>query len=60
MTSDKFDIDYNKWLRQVEVGEDDSVWNEIQDELDLIETWDNISAHLDVVAPQKSRTVFMK
>ena len=60
MTSDKFDIDYNKWLRQVEVGEDDSVWNEIQDELDLIETWDNISAHLDVVAPQKGRTVFMK
>ncbi|MDY0201967.1 MAG: hypothetical protein RBR40_13375 [Tenuifilaceae bacterium] len=59
MTSDKFDIEYNKWLQQVEVGEGDSVWNEIQDELDLIETWDNISAHLDVVTPQKGRTIFM-
>lgn len=60
MTNDRFDIEYKKWLAQVEVGEDDSVWNEIQDELDFMETWDNISAQLDVVAPQKSKVVIMK
>lgn len=60
MTSDKFDIDYNKWLQQVNVDESDSVWNGIQDELDLIETWDNISAQLDEVKPQKGKVVAMR
>ncbi|MDY0199047.1 MAG: hypothetical protein RBR68_14675 [Tenuifilaceae bacterium] len=60
MTSNKFDIDYNKWLQQVNVDESDSVWNEIQDELDFIETWDNISAQLDEVKPQKVRVVAMR
>lgn len=57
MTRSRFDIEYSKWLRQIEVKEDDSVWNEIQDELDFIETWDNISHKLDEVKSQKSRVV---
>ncbi|MDD2197571.1 MAG: hypothetical protein PHE03_13840 [Bacteroidales bacterium] len=60
MTSGKFDIEYNKWLKQVDVDASDSVWNEIQDELDFIETWDNISSQLDVVKPQKGRIIAMK
>ncbi|GAB1403680.1 hypothetical protein MASR1M74_17170 [Lentimicrobium sp.] len=60
MTNSKFDIQYNEWLRQVDVGENDSVWNEIQDELDFIETWDNISTHLDVVMPPSGGTVAMR
>jgi hypothetical protein len=60
MTRSRFDIEYNKRLQQVNVGEDDSVWNEIQDELDFIETWDNISAKLDVIKPQKGRVIPMR
>lgn len=60
MTSGKFDIEYNKWLKQVEVDESDSVWEEVQYELDFIETWDNISSQLDEVKPQKSRIVAMR
>ena len=60
MTSSKFDIEYNKWLRQVDVEDDDSVWGEIEYELDFIETWDNISARLDEIKPQKSKVVAMK
>ncbi len=60
MTRSRFDIEYSKWLRQIEVKEDDSVWNEIQDELDFIETWDNISDKLDEVKPQKGRVIPMR
>ena len=60
MTRSKFDIEFNKWLQQVNVEEDDAVWNEIQDELDFIETWDNISAKLDEVKPQKGRIIPMR
>lgn len=60
MTRSKFDIEYNKWLQQVDVEEGDNVWNEIQDELDFMETWDNISAKLDEVKPQKGRVVPMR
>ena len=60
MTKSRFDIEYNKWLQQVNAEEEDSVWNEIQDELDFIETWDNISVKLDEVMPQKDRVVPIK
>lgn len=60
MTKDNFDIEYNKWLRQVEVSEESAVWERIEDELDFMETWDNISGHLDAVAPQKERIVPMR
>jgi hypothetical protein len=59
MTRSRFDIEYNKWLQQVDVDGEDAVWNEVQDELDFIETWDNISAKLDDVKPQKGRLIPM-
>jgi hypothetical protein len=59
MKKSRFDIEYNKWLQQVDVVEEDSVWNEIQDELDFMETWDNISAKLDEIKPQKGRLIPM-
>lgn len=60
MTKSKFDIEYNKWLRQLDVEVDDAIWNGIQDELDFIETWDNISAELDKVKPKKARVIPMQ
>lgn len=60
MTRSKFDIAYNKWLQQLDVGEDDAIWNGIQDELDFIETWGNISATLDEVKPQRGRLFPMR
>lgn len=60
MTRSRFDIEYNKWLQQVDVDEDDAVWNEIQDELDFMETWDTISVKLDEVKPQKVRVFPMR
>ena len=60
MTRSKFDIAYNEWLRQVDSEGEDAVWNEIQDELDSIETWDKISAKLDVVKPIKKYGVASK
>jgi len=60
MKNHKFDIEYNKWIRQVDVEDDNSVWEEIQDELDFIETWDNISTQLDAVKPQKGKVIKMK
>lgn len=59
MKKSRFDIEYNKWLQQVDVGEEDSVWKEIQDELDFMETWDNISAKLDEIKSQKGRLIPM-
>lgn len=60
MKSSKFDIEYNEWLHQVDVGEEDSVWEGVQNELDFMETWDNISTQLDVVMPQQSSGFAMK
>ncbi|MEE4176434.1 MAG: hypothetical protein V2I46_02890 [Bacteroides sp.] len=60
MTLSKFDIEYNKWLRQLDVEEDDAVWNGIQDELDFIETWDHIAGQLDKIKPPKARVIPMK
>lgn len=61
MTKGKFDIEFSKWLQQIDVGEEaDAVWNGIQDELDFIETWDHISAKLDEVKPQKGRVIPMR
>lgn len=60
MTKSKFDIEYNKWLRQLDVEVDDAIWNGIQDELDFLETWDNISAQLDKVKPKKARVIPMQ
>jgi hypothetical protein len=57
MTKSRFDIEYNNWLQQVNVDGEDTVWNEIQDELDFIETWDNISGKLDEIKPQKGSMV---
>jgi hypothetical protein len=59
MTKSRFDIEYKKWLQQMDVDDDDSVWNEIQDELDFKETWDNISGKLDEIRPQRGRLVPM-
>ena len=59
MKKSRFDIEYNRWLQQVDVGEEDSVWNEIQDELDFIETWKNISARLEEIKPRKDRLISM-
>lgn len=51
MNRSKFDTDYYNWLRKVEVTEADSVWEDIQYELDFADTWKNISNELDRVAP---------
>lgn len=54
MKRSRFDIDYTKWLQQVDVDADDAVWNKIEDELDFAESWDNISTRLDVLKPLES------
>ncbi|MDY0343256.1 MAG: hypothetical protein RBR28_06765 [Lentimicrobium sp.] len=60
MKGSKFDMDYNEWLHQVDVGEGDSVWEGVQDELDFMETWDNISTQLDVVMPPQGNGLAIK
>ncbi len=57
MKRSKFDIDYLKWLRQIDVEEDDSVWEEIQNELDFDETWNYINRELDRIKPQRRKIV---
>jgi len=57
MKRSKFDNDYLKWLRQIDVEEDDSVWEEIQNELDFDETWNYINRELDRIKPQRRRIV---
>ena len=51
MSKSRFDTEYLKWLQQLDVEEDDTVWEEIQNELDFIETWDYISGELDRINP---------
>lgn len=57
MKGSEFDKDYNQWLRQLDVGDGDLYWKEIENELDFHETWGKISSHLDVVQPEKSRMI---
>ena len=57
MSINKFNIEYLKWLQQLDVEEDDSVWEEIQNELDFIETWDYISRELDKINPPVRKLV---
>jgi hypothetical protein len=49
MSKDRFNIWYNKWLGQIDEDADESLWNEIEDELDFRETWQNISGRLDKI-----------
>ena len=51
MSKDRFDIWYNKWLSQVDEEVDESLWEDIEDELDFQETWKNISSRLDKKMP---------
>lgn len=60
MKRNKLDIDYSQWVRELEVTKNDSVWEEIQDELDFIESWDKISAKLDEIKPLPNKPVSMK
>lgn len=47
MKKSKFDIEYKNWLSQVDEPADDSLWDEIETELDFVESWENISDELD-------------
>jgi hypothetical protein len=49
MSKDRFNIWYNKWLGRIDEEADESLWNEIEDELDFRETWQNISGRLDKI-----------
>ena len=49
MSKDRFNIWYNKWLNRIDEEADESLWNEIEDELDFRETWGNISGRLDKI-----------
>ncbi len=49
MSKDRFNIWYNKWLGRIDEEADESLWNEIEDELDFQETWQNISGRLDKI-----------
>ena len=63
MSKNKFDIEYNQWLSQVNEDVDLSLWENIQDRLDLIETWDNIAYELDKQLPVTRNTkpsIFLK
>ena len=57
MSRNEFDKDYKQWLRQLDVGDGDLYWKEIENELDFNETWENISSHLDAVQPEKQRKI---
>ena len=49
MSKDRFNIWYNKWLGRIDEEADESLWKEIEDELDFQETWQNISGRLDKI-----------
>ena len=57
MSKSKFEIEYLNWLQQLDVEEDDTVWEEIQGELDFVETWDYISYELDRINPPVRKIV---
>ena len=54
MSKSRFDTEYLKWLQQLDVEEDDAVWEEIQNELDFIETG-IIYPRIDRINPQSER-----
>ncbi|MFW5793683.1 MAG: hypothetical protein ACOCWC_05315 [Bacteroidota bacterium] len=56
MSNNKFDIEYKKWLSQLDEPADESLWDEIENELDFVETWDNISDELDSRLSKKRAT----
>jgi len=64
MSKDRFNIWYNKWLGRIDEDADESLWNEIEDELDFRETWQNISGRLDKidisVKPVTKKRSFLK
>ena len=49
MSKDRFNTWYNKWLGRIDEEADESLWDEIEDELDFRETWQNISGRLDKI-----------
>ena len=55
MSKSKFDKEYLKWLQQLDVEDDNSIWENIEDELDFIETWSHISSELDKAKPATRR-----
>ncbi|MFO7923077.1 MAG: hypothetical protein R6U58_05230 [Bacteroidales bacterium] len=64
MSKDRFNIWYNKWLGRIDEEADESLWNEIEDELDFHETWENIAGRLDKidrsVKPVTKRKSYLK
>lgn len=60
MNKNRFDIEYKQWLQQLDVGDENAIWNEIQDELDFVETWENISGQLDKVKPARAKVIPMR
>ena len=58
MSNDRFNIWYNRWLGRINEEADESLWNEIEDELDFRETWQNISDRLNKI--DKSVTPVIK
>lgn len=57
MSRNVFDRKYRKWLQQLDVNDADSVWEAVEDQLDLVETWDRINTELDRVKPQRKRII---
>ncbi len=51
MSENRFDSEYRRWVEQLHVDEDDSVWGAVEDELDMAETWSRIESELDRVMP---------
>jgi len=47
MSNDRFDIWYKKLIYQIDEEVDEPLWKEIEDELDFVDTWENISTRLD-------------
>lgn len=55
MKKNRFDVAYKKWLQQFDIEEDNSIWNEVEDKLDFIETWEKIAGKLNEINTQKGR-----
>ena len=52
-----FDREYLEWLQQLDADDGDSVWEAIENELDLIETWSRIDMELNRVLPQRKKII---
>lgn len=57
MTREGFDNEYLKWLQQLDVGESDSAWEAIENELDKVETWTRINKELDRIMPPVKKII---